>query len=165
MSELVRVMIVGASGQVGTACAASVPNGIEARCFTHAALAIGDAALTARCVAEFRPRAIINAAAYTAVDKAESEPDSAHRVNVTGAENLAEAARVVGAFMIHLSTDFVFDGSASRPYATCAAAKPLSVYGATKFAGEERVREILGQNAAVLRTAWVYSARGSNFVN
>ena len=116
-------------------------------------------------VSRHRPAVIINAAAYTAVDKAESEPDAAQRINAEGPRHLAVAARECGSRLIHISTDFVFDGAASVPYRPDSATNPLSVYGRTKRDGERAVLEGLPGRSAVVRTAWVYAATGANFVN
>jgi dTDP-4-dehydrorhamnose reductase len=141
-----------------------VPADIELHVFARADLDIEDAARVAARIEHLRPDLVINAAGYTAVDKAESDPGAARRGNLDGPRNVAVAlARLQGARMIHLSTDFVFDGEASRPYAPDAEARPLGVYGETKLAGERAVREALGDRAVILRTAWVYSASGHNF--
>lgn len=110
------------------------------------------------------PDVIVNAAAYTAVDQAESDPQTATAVNADGPANIAAVAKNLGARMIHVSTDFVFDGEASRPYAPADAPNPLSVYGKTKLAGERAVLETLPDAAFVVRTAWLYSVTGNNFV-
>jgi len=110
------------------------------------------------------PDVIVNAAAYTAVDRAESEPELARRVNSDGPRYLALAAREVGARLVHLSTDFVFDGASSIPYPPEAPTNPLNVYGVTKRAGEQAVLEVLPGRSVVLRTSWLYAAEGSNFV-
>lgn len=110
-----------------------------------------------------RPDVIVNAAAYTAVDQAEDEPELAHALNVTGPQALAEAARETGARLIHVSTDYVFDGSGDRPWREEDPTGPRSVYGRTKLEGEEAIRAILPDHA-ILRTAWVYSPFGRNFV-
>ncbi len=159
-----RILLVGASGQVGTACRALAPVGIELLALSHAELDIADAARVAATVDELKPGLIINTAAYTGVDKAETDIGGAQRGNVEGPRHLAAAARAAGARLIHLSTDFVFDGRASTPYEPDAAAAPLGIYGATKAAGEEAIRAELGDQAIILRTAWVYSATGNNFV-
>jgi dTDP-4-dehydrorhamnose reductase len=160
-----RVLLTGASGQVGVACARAVPPGVELLALGHGELDIADAAAVAACVARFAPDLIINAAAFTAVDKAESQAEAARRGNALGPECLAAAlAQRPGARMIHLSTDFVFDGRASSPYPVDAAPAPLGEYGASKLAGERAVANRLGARAVVLRTAWVYSATGGNFL-
>ena len=121
------------------------------------------AALKARVAAE-RPEFVVNAAAYTAVDKAESEPGIAERVNVEGARHVAQAARETGARVIHLSTDFVFDGAKGAPYTPADTPAPLGVYGRTKLDGETAVHEASDGDAIILRTAWLYSRFGHNFV-
>jgi dTDP-4-dehydrorhamnose reductase len=111
-----------------------------------------------------RPVVVLNTAAYTAVDAAEDEPARAEAVNAEGAANLARAARDTGARLIHLSTDFVFDGAQGRPYAPDDPPNPLGVYGRTKLEGEAAVLRLSAGEALVVRTAWVYSAHGRNFV-
>jgi dTDP-4-dehydrorhamnose reductase len=164
LSAAQRVMLVGA-GQVGTACLRSAPSDIQLCALAHADLEIADAARVRARVEDFAPDLLINAAAYTAVDKAESDTEAASSGNHAGAANLAAAvARLPNARMIHLSTDFVFDGRASSPYPPDAATGPINVYGATKLAGEQAVRGALGERATIVRTAWVYSSTGNNFV-
>jgi dTDP-4-dehydrorhamnose reductase len=107
---------------------------------------------------------IINAAAYTAVDRAESVPELARKINVDGVRHLASASRALGARLIHISTDFVFDGAASVPYKPDAATNPSSVCGITKRDGERAVLAELPERSVILRTAWVYAADGNNFV-
>ena len=159
-----KVLITGAGGQVATALLKLKPDGIGAHALGHAELDVGDRDAVQRTVAAARPDVIINAAAYTAVDKAESEKELALRVNGAGAGHLAEAARDGGTRLLHISTDFVFDGGQSRPYAPDAAVRPLGAYGESKLEGEQRVRAALGDRAFMLRTAWVYAANGHNFV-
>lgn len=159
-----KVLITGAGGQVATALLKLKPAGVEVHTLARAELDIGDREAVLRAVAAVRPEVLINAAAYTAVDKAESEPALAHRVNGEGPGHLAEAAKAQGARLLHISTDFVFDGAQSRPYAPDAALRPLCVYGASKLSGERRVQEILGGRALILRTSWVYAPNGHNFV-
>ena len=164
MKDALRVLVTGAAGQVGRALLASVPVGFEARGATHASLDIADAEQVERQVAEFGPDVIVNAAAYTAVDKAEGEQATAARVNVDGVTHLARAALAHGARLIHVSTDFVFDGRGCAPYRPSDPAAPLSVYGATKLAGERQALSILGEQALIVRTAWLYAAEGRNFL-
>jgi dTDP-4-dehydrorhamnose reductase len=116
-----------------------------------------------RAIAEATPDVVINAAAYTAVDRAEDEPDLAFRINSDAAGEAAEAARSAGAPIIQLSTDYVFDGWASGPYAEDSKTGPIGVYGRSKLAGEEQVRSATPDHL-ILRTAWVYSPFGGNFV-
>lgn len=113
-------------------------------------------------VRQLAPDVIVNAAAHTAVDKAEAEPDLAHTINATAPGVLAEEAARRGAWLVHYSTDYVFDGSGSTPRSEDAPTQPLSVYGRTKLAGEEAIRTS-GCRHLILRTSWVYAARGGNF--
>jgi len=156
--------VTGAHGQVGRGLLASVPAGITATGLTRAQLDVGDADAVARAVQAHHPAVIINAAAYTAVDRAESELEAARRVNGVGARNLARAAGAAGARLLHISTDFVFDGRSGVPYAPEAPTAPLGVYGLTKLEGEQAVRELLPDSSVVVRTAWVYGAHGANFL-
>jgi dTDP-4-dehydrorhamnose reductase len=159
-----KVMVTGANGQVGRALLKSIPAHVEAIGRSREELDIGDMQSVMGSVQSQRPDLIINAGAYTAVDKAESEPEVAERANTTGPHNLAVAAEAAGARLLHLSTDFVFDGMASKPYGTDAPTNPQSTYGRTKRGGEEAVRRTLPDRSVVLRTAWVYAAEGNNFV-
>ena len=158
-----KILLSGANGQLG-------------RCFqdlvskTDTVLALGSQELdisnlqaVLAVAEEFRPDIIINAAAYTAVDKAESDAARAGAVNCHGPENLALAAKQVGARLVHVSTDYVFDGSGSVPYLETDAVNPLGVYGQTKLAGELLVQSVLPE-AIIIRTAWVFSEYGNNFV-
>ena len=115
-------------------------------------------------VNELQPDAIINAAAYTAVDKAESESDKAHALNHLAVKQLGLAAGRVNCPLLHVSTDFVFGQGDGSPFAVQAEGEPVSVYGKSKLAGERSLREVLPQQALVIRTAWVYSSHGNNFV-
>ena len=159
-----QMLITGAGGQVGRMLLDTVPDGFDAIACTHADLDIGAGDAVRELVGRVRPGVIINAAAYTAVDKAESEPAAAQRINGEGPGHLAAAARECGARLIHISTDFVFDGAASVPYHPDSPTNPLSVYGRTKRDGERAVLEALPEHATIVRTAWVYAATGANFV-
>ena len=159
-----KVLITGAGGQVGRMLLEIRPDNFEAIACTHADLDVGARDTVREGVARHRPAIIINAAAYTAVDKAESEPDAARRINAEGPAHLAAAARECNARLIHISTDFVFDGTASVPYRPDCATYPLSVYGRTKRDGELAVLQALPQRSTVVRSAWVYAATGANFV-
>ncbi len=160
-----KVLITGKAGQVGTELLQSAPADVELRGFDHRQLDIGDAQAVEREVNAFRPDVIINAAAYTAVDHAEDEPALAAAVNTEGPRNLARAARELrGCRLLHISTDYVFDGRSDRPYGPQDRTNPLGVYGATKLEGERAVLETLGERALVLRTAWVYAPHGRNFL-
>jgi dTDP-4-dehydrorhamnose reductase len=131
---------------------------------THSELDVTDEQATVYRVRQDAPDVILNAAAYTAVDRAESEPELAHRVNGAGPRHLALAAREAGARLIHISTDFVFDGQAGVPYRPDAPTNPLGVYGLTKREGEKAVLETLPEHSVILRTAWVYASWSHNFL-
>ena len=158
------VLVTGVGGQVGSSLAGTVPPEITLLTPSHKELDVTDGNAVNAYVRTHRPEVIINAAAYTAVDRAESEPELARRVNEDGPRHFAVAAREVGARLIHISTDFVFDGAASLPYRPDARTNPLSVYGKTKLAGEQAVLELLPESSVIVRTAWVYAAAGNNFV-
>jgi dTDP-4-dehydrorhamnose reductase len=152
-----RVLIAGAAGQLGRALQASAPAGITIVAPAEAAFDITSPAAVAAAIAAATPDVVINAAAYTAVDKAEAEPELAQRIN-------AEAVAILAAHsprLVQVSTDFVFPGTAHSPYPTDAAPGPVSVYGRTKLAGELAA----GPQALIVRTAWVYAAQGGNFVH
>ena len=154
-------LIIGAAGQLGQALAKCTAG--EVTCWSRAELDLQDVSEIALRIGELQPQLVVNAAAYTAVDKAESEADLAYRVNRDAAGAIATGAARVGARLVHVSTDFVFDGTASSPYTPDAARNPLGVYGASKAAGEDRVMAA-APGALIVRTAWVYGAGGKNFV-
>lgn len=158
-----RILITGGSGQVGRALVLSKPADYEVYAPTSAQLDITDAESVSRAFARFRPDLVVNAAAHTAVDKAESERELAFAVNADGAGNVARACRADSVPLIHLSTDYVFDGSSTSPYTEDDRPNPFNVYGESKLAGE---RQIEGARIPhlILRVSWVFSALGSNFV-
>lgn len=155
-----KLLITGAGGQLGQALQTVVPCDVDIVAAPSAVLDIGDADAVAAYVDTARPDLLINAAAYTAVDKAEGDADAAFRINGEAVGYLSRAAAASGARFVHVSTDFVFDGEAGRPYAPDAPAAPLGVYGASKLRGEQQA----GNGALIVRTAWVYGSRGANFV-
>ena len=159
-----RVAVTGRAGQVAEALQARAPAaGATVIPLARPDLDLADAR---PCIDLFRsaaPDVIVSAAAYTAVDKAESEPDVAHAINARGPGRIAAAAAELGVPLIHLSTDYVFDGSKSEPWAEADATGPLSVYGATKLAGEAAALET-APDCTILRVAWIYSPYGNNFV-
>jgi dTDP-4-dehydrorhamnose reductase len=124
---------------------------------------IRNAAAVADAIAQHQPTLVVNAAAYTAVDKAESEPEAAYAVNEAGPRAIARSAAAAGIPLIHVSTDYVFDGTGTQPYREDEATSPLGVYGASKLAGEQAVAAAGGRSVS-LRTSWVFSADGNNFV-
>jgi dTDP-4-dehydrorhamnose reductase len=160
-----KVLIAGAGGQVGRALRATSPPGWHITALDKLQLDITDASAVDETVRRLHPDVVINAAAYTRVDQAEREPDKAHAVNAAGAGHLALAAVAGTARLIHISTDFVFDGRQARPYAPDDIPAPLNVYGKSKLAGERRVAEVSKGSGLIVRSAWVYSAHGHNFVN
>jgi len=159
-----KVLITGAGGQLGTELLALAPREWEVVPCTSGELDISDRKSVERVLAAVRPAVVINTAAFTRVDDAEREASRAQAVNAEGARNVAQAVQQVGARLIHVSTDFVFDGSQGRPYLPDDTPNPLGVYGRTKLAGEELIRERTRGAALIVRTAWVYSGRGHNFV-
>lgn len=158
-----KVVVLGAAGQLGRELVQSAGAQVECVALTRRDLDIGDPVAVADSLAQLAPELLINAAAYTAVDAAEKEVAAAHRANAEGPAHLAQACKDMGARLIHISTDFVFDGAASMPYPVDAPTAPLGEYGRSKLAGEQAVRAILPE-ALVLRTGWVYSSYGNNFV-
>jgi len=158
----VRILLTGRNGQVGYELerVLSVLGEVLATDRSGLDLAVPDA--IRRVVREAKPDLIVNAGAYTAVDRAESEPDTAMQVNAVAPGILAEEARRHGALLVHFSTDYVFDGTQGSPYAESDAPNPLNVYGKTKLEGERRLAAS-GCRHLLLRTSWVYAARGKNF--
>lgn len=155
-----KALITGANGQLGTALVACATDRIEVIPLASAMLDITDRSAVEAAVLAYSPDIVINAAAYTKVDAAEDMPELADRVNRTGVANLALATQRRGARLVQVSTDFVFDGMASRPYRPDAPTAPLNVYGRTKLAGEAAA----GSDALIVRTSWLYSSYGNNFV-
>ena len=157
------VLLLGGNGQVGTELRRALASRGAIVAPAHAELDLADAHALRRTVRELAPRAIVNAAAYTAVDQAEREPALAHAINGDAPGVLAEEAARLDVPLVHYSTDYVFDGSSEAPYAEDAATAPLNVYGASKLAGERAVLQG-GGRALVLCTSWVYGAHGRNFL-
>ncbi|HEY1982265.1 MAG TPA: dTDP-4-dehydrorhamnose reductase [Xanthobacteraceae bacterium] len=158
-----RVFIAGERGQVARALSrAYSARGDVVRSAGRATADIADKAVIDSVVRAFRPDLVINAAAYTAVDKAEEEADEAFRVNRDGARHMATAARAIAAPLIHISTDYVFDGAAPLPYMETDATNPISIYGTSKLAGEHAIAAETA-DFVILRSSWIYSAEGGNF--
>ena len=154
-----RVLLTGRDGQVGWELERLLADVVAT---DRAALDLRDAGAIARLVREARPEVIVNAAAYTAVDKAESEKELALLVNGVAPGVLAEEAKRLGALLVHYSTDYVFDGSKAGAYAEDDTPAPLNAYGASKLEGEQRIHAS-GCRHLILRTSWVYAPRGHNF--
>lgn len=159
-----RLLVTGAAGMLGRDVVVSAQDaGHEVVALGHAELDIADGAEAARVLGDERPDAVVNCAAYTDVDGAESAPELAAAVNEAGAGHVARAADAVGATVVHVSTDYVFDGRAGRPYVESDAPAPLSVYGTTKLGGERAVAAAAARHA-IVRTSWLHGTGGSNFV-
>ncbi|WP_127959800.1 dTDP-4-dehydrorhamnose reductase [Serratia microhaemolytica] len=158
-----KVLLTGGNGQLGRCFSDRTPIGWNVLATDAKTLDITDLIQVKNVVKSYRPNVIVNAAAYTAVDRAELEPELAALINETGPRNLALVANEVGARLVHISTDYVFDGEAGTPYIETAVTNPLNVYGKTKRDGEVAVKQIQ-PDALIIRTAWVFSEYGNNFV-
>ena len=156
-----KILVTGAKGQLGTEVAKQ-GNEHELILAGRGDLDITDARKVTSCLQELKPDAVIHCAAYTNVDGAESDEDGAFRVNVVGAQNLAAGCLEIGARLVYVSTDYVFDGTKQGVYREFDPVNPQTVYGRTKWQGEELVRQILGRHY-IVRTAWLYG-EGKNFV-
>ncbi len=161
-----KILIIGANGQLGwelgKACADSEFSVIS---FDYPEIDICNSESIDRILQKYKPQWVINCAAYTNVDKAETSEAEAHAVNCEGAVNLAKAALKINARMVHISTDFVFGGNSSIPYRPYDNPDPCSVYGQTKYDGERGVQDVFKKDALIIRTAWLYSSHGNNFVH
>jgi dTDP-4-dehydrorhamnose reductase len=158
-----KILLTGGRGQVGWELARTLSTLGEVTALDSGEMNLADPDAIRRVVGEVRPRVIVNPAAYTAVDKAESEPDLARAVNATAPGILAEEAEKLGALLVHYSTDYIFDGSGDTPWLEDDAIGPLNVYGATKLEGENAIRETCRRHM-IFRTSWVYGLRGANFL-
>jgi len=158
-----KVVIVGAGGQLGRELARTAGPDVECLPLSRSQLDIANPAAIAESLAGLAPKTVINAAAYTGVDKAESEREAARLANALGPGYLAQVCREQDIRLIHVSTDFVFDGESAHPYTPDAPTAPLGEYGRSKLAGELAVCDAQSQ-ALILRTGWVYSSYGNNFV-
>ena len=159
-----RILVTAKNGQLGWELNRSAPKGCEVLFCDSSELDITKKQVVFDVVNKFKPNIIINAAAYTAVDKAETDSEGCYAVNEHGVKNLALACQQVGAKLLHVSTDFVFDAQKNIPYQPDDITSPLGVYGASKLAGEKAAQTILKHDVTIVRTAWVYSNHGNNFV-
>jgi dTDP-4-dehydrorhamnose reductase len=157
------ILVTGAGGQVGHELARVLPAHGEVTALDRSQLDLADVDVLRRTIRAIRPQIIVNAAAYTAVDQAEREPGLAEAINGRAPGVLAEEAKRLGAALIHYSTDYVFDGTASTPYGEDEPTGPLGVYGESKLHGERAI-EAVDAASIVLRTSWVYALRGHNFL-
>lgn len=160
---MTSILLFGRDGQLGQALHACLPQVGRIQAYDRGELDLTDLAGLRRTIVQARPQVVVNAAAYTAVDQAESESDAAFALNATVPGVMAEAARAVGALLVHYSTDYVFDGDASIPYSEQAVPRPLNAYGKTKLEGERAIAAVDGSHI-IIRTAWLYSWRGKNFL-
>ncbi|MBI4261461.1 MAG: dTDP-4-dehydrorhamnose reductase [Actinobacteria bacterium] len=158
-----RLVVTGAGGGLGTAFLSAVPGHHDVHAFTRAALDVGDHHAVMQTVVPLRPDAILNFAAMTAVDACESDPEQAYRINALGPQSLALAARECGAAVVHVSTDYVFDGLKGAPYDELDAPNPLSTYARSKLGGEDLVRRLAPEHI-VVRTSWVFGS-GRDFLS
>jgi dTDP-4-dehydrorhamnose reductase len=159
-----KVLIIGKSGQLANELVAELPEGAG-----YLSLGRNDVDITSYSelsakVQQFKPNVIINASAYTAVDKAESDIDAAYAINETAVEIMANIAKENNCRFLHVSTDFIFDGQSNLAYDVSSKSNPTSVYGSSKLAGELAIHRTYPENSAIVRTSWVYSTFGNNFV-
>ncbi len=159
-----NVLVLGCTGQLGQALAESADSETAATFLSRSDLDVTCADSVASVFKRLQPDVVVNTAAFTAVDRAESVPEQARATNVDGAHNVALGSASVGARLIHVSTDFVFDGHEGTPYAADAPTNPLNVYGHSKRDGELAVLRAMPDSSAVIRTSWLYSRHGDNFV-
>lgn len=158
-----KVLLYGANGQLGWELQRTCPNGVILTACDFPDIDFCNTDSISQSITAIRPDCIINAAAYTAVDKAEQEPDLADRINHLAVRDMVEFCRQFQIKLVHISTDFIFSGRHFKPYLPDDKPGPESVYGRTKLAGEQTIYKIL-DNALIIRTAWLYSAHGNNFV-
>lgn len=158
-----KILLTGKNGQVGWELQRTLCTLGNVMALGSADLDLADPDAIVRCIRDIKPDLIVNPAAYTAVDKAESEPDLAMAVNGRAPGIMAEEAKRLGALLVHYSTDYVFDGSKDTPYVETDTPNPLNVYGRSKLEGEKAIQDVGGRHL-ILRTSWVYGARGKNFV-
>ena len=157
-----KLLISGANGQLGLALTRRLRDAHEVAAFARDRFDLVDAEACREVLERERPDALLNCAAHTAVDRAESEPELAHVINAEGPYHLAKSCRELGIFIVHFSTDYVFDGRATQPYLETDATAPTSVYGRTKLDGETHIAEVSPEHL-ILRLSWVYSNDGANF--
>ena len=157
-------LVVGANGQLGR-CMMELLESRATNCvaLTHHQLDITDSAAVEKLFNDLQPTIVLNAAAWTAVDDAENHEEIALRVNALGPANLAKSSSMVGSRLVHVSTDYVFNGQANAPYTITSPTEPMNAYGRTKLAGENAIRKFKNGDSCIVRTAWLYSEYGKNF--
>ncbi len=158
-----KILLIGKNGQVGWELHRTLAPLAEVAAVDYPAINFTDLAALRRLVAEIHPNVVVNAAAYTAVDRAETEKELCYQINATGPGVLAEAAKKIGALLVHYSTDYIFDGTKPTPYVETDTPNPLGAYGESKLAGDQAVRAS-GVDHLIFRLCWVYGARGQNFL-
>lgn len=158
-----KIAVTGANGQLGYQLIKKLTSKVNLLVLDRATLDIANTEAVEKVLIPFAPDIIINAAAYTAVDKAEQEQELAKAINETGPENLAKVANKLDAVLIHVSTDYVFDGCSDKPYVETDSTNPQSIYGLTKLNGEQAIAKNCAKHI-ILRTAWVFAEHGNNFV-
>ena len=158
-----RALVTGAGGQLGIELLKMAPKNIDVVGLKHGDLDIADSGAVVATIERYRPEVIINAAAYNAVDDAEKESERAFSANATGPGNLARAAQTIGARMVQVSTDYVFDGRSDKPYQPTDPTNPINNYGKSKLAGEQEVARATADHL-IIRTSWLFSAQGRNFL-
>ena len=161
---MTRILLTGKNGQIGWELLRTLATLGEVVAFSRNELDLGNLDLTRQTVRELKPTLIVNAAAYTAVDRAEEESTLAMAINGISPGVLAEEAKRIGAPLIHYSTDYVFDGNKNDPYSEDDVTNPLNIYGKTKLAGEQAIQAV-GGAYLIFRTSWVYGMRGNNFLS
>jgi dTDP-4-dehydrorhamnose reductase len=159
-----RILLIGKNGQVGWELERLFPKLGEVIALGRQELDVSDLKILKECLLNIKPDLIVNASAYTEVDRAEKENDKAMRINAEAPGVMAETAHKINAAFIHYSTDYVFDGTLSRPYTENDSPHPLNMYGKSKLAGEKNIEQVRGAYI-ILRTSWVYSMRGNTFVH
>ena len=159
-----KVLIIGKSGQLASELVAESPEHIDALALGRNDINITSVSAFTDVVTRIKPDVIINASAYTAVDKAETDIESAYALNKAAVEVLAQVAKKQHIRLLHVSTDFIFDGQSNDAYEITSTTNPKSVYGASKLAGEQAIQAIYPENSTIVRTSWVYSSYGNNFV-
>ena len=160
-----KVLITGATGQLGKALIRTAPESVSVLALDRNALDITNEVKVHAEVKAWGPAVVINAAAYNHVDRAEREREECTKINEWGARNLAAAVRAHGARLVHVSTNYVFDGECPEPYDVTSRPAPLSHYGSSKLAGERAIQQLLGERCVIFRTAWLYDKSGANFLN
>lgn len=158
-----RVLVTGVSGQIGKALMSMAPDDYAVTGADRSVLELREPEIVRNKVQQLAPEIVIHAAAYTAVDRAESEREMAFRINADATREIARACEILGSRMLYVSTDYVFDGTGRRPYMPEDETNPINAYGASKRAGEQAVLDVLKDKGLVLRTAWVHASGGRNF--